>query len=181
MKKNIHFCSFVVATYALMLKLQIQLATEVWHPVPRMVTFQGTSRCRAMPLYFWWQQPGTMDKRRDGSKAMWEVKGWHFTVKGVREISKTKQNLDRASSTSNSVRQLWWKATVRAGATVVFSFQEKYEVQILDNYNNSTTPIAGQCAAVYKQHIPLVNACKALVSGRRMILFSLPLFLIRMG
>ncbi len=36
----------------------------------------------------------------------------------------------------------------------------KYEVQILDSYNNETY-YNGQAASIYKQHIPLVNACKA--------------------
>jgi hypothetical protein len=35
----------------------------------------------------------------------------------------------------------------------------KYEIQVLDNYNNPTY-VNGQAGAVYKQHIPLVNACR---------------------
>jgi hypothetical protein len=35
----------------------------------------------------------------------------------------------------------------------------KYEVQVLDSYEN-TTYFDGQCGAVYKQHPPLVNACR---------------------
>lgn len=34
-----------------------------------------------------------------------------------------------------------------------------YEVQVLDSYNN-TTYFDGQCGAIYKQHPPLVNACR---------------------
>ncbi|MGQ9575988.1 MAG: 3-keto-disaccharide hydrolase [Thermoguttaceae bacterium] len=34
-----------------------------------------------------------------------------------------------------------------------------YEVQILDSYNNKTY-FDGQCAAIYKQYPPLVNACR---------------------
>ncbi len=34
-----------------------------------------------------------------------------------------------------------------------------YEVQILDSYHN-TTYYDGQCGAIYKQHPPLVNACR---------------------
>ena len=39
-------------------------------------------------------------------------------------------------------------------------FQEKYEVQILDSYQNRTYS-NGQATAIYKQHIPLVNATTA--------------------
>lgn len=38
-------------------------------------------------------------------------------------------------------------------------FMGRYEVQILDSYNNKTY-YDGQCAAIYKQYPPLVNACR---------------------
>lgn len=38
--------------------------------------------------------------------------------------------------------------------------QKRYEVQVLDNYNNRTYR-NGQAGSLYKQHAPLVNACKA--------------------
>jgi hypothetical protein len=36
---------------------------------------------------------------------------------------------------------------------------DRYEIQVLDSYDN-TTYFDGQCAAVYKQWPPLVNACR---------------------
>ena len=38
-------------------------------------------------------------------------------------------------------------------------FNDKYEVQILDSYDNETY-YDGQCASIYKQRAPLVNACR---------------------
>ncbi len=38
-------------------------------------------------------------------------------------------------------------------------FHEAYEIQVLDNYKHQSN-IMGQCASVYKQHAPLVNACR---------------------
>ncbi|HMP32572.1 MAG TPA: DUF1080 domain-containing protein, partial [Saprospiraceae bacterium] len=38
--------------------------------------------------------------------------------------------------------------------------QDKYEVQVLDSYDNVTYS-NGQASSIYKQSIPLVNACKA--------------------
>lgn len=35
----------------------------------------------------------------------------------------------------------------------------RYEVQVLDSFDSATYP-DGQCGAIYKQHIPLVNACR---------------------
>ena len=37
--------------------------------------------------------------------------------------------------------------------------QSRYELQVLDNYNNRTYS-NGQAGSIYKQAIPLVNACK---------------------
>lgn len=39
-------------------------------------------------------------------------------------------------------------------------FHEAYEIQILNSYRNTSNPM-GQAAAVYKQHPPMVNACRA--------------------
>ena len=35
----------------------------------------------------------------------------------------------------------------------------RYEVQVLDSYKSETYP-DGQCGAIYKQYVPLVNACR---------------------
>ncbi|MEW6305366.1 MAG: DUF1080 domain-containing protein [Verrucomicrobiota bacterium] len=45
------------------------------------------------------------------------------------------------------------------GNSGVFFADGKYEVQVLDSYNNKTY-FHGQAAGVYKQHAPLVNACR---------------------
>ena len=37
--------------------------------------------------------------------------------------------------------------------------QNRYEVQVLDSYNNKTY-FHGQAGSIYKQHAPLVNACR---------------------
>lgn len=37
--------------------------------------------------------------------------------------------------------------------------QERYELQVLDSYDNRTYR-NGQAGSIYKQHAPLVNACK---------------------
>jgi len=37
--------------------------------------------------------------------------------------------------------------------------QGRYELQVLDSFKNETYP-DGQCGAVYKQHVPLVNVCR---------------------
>ena len=46
----------------------------------------------------------------------------------------------------------------RRGNSGVF-LMGRYEIQVLDSYDNKTYP-NGQAGAVYKQYIPLVNCCK---------------------
>lgn len=54
--------------------------------------------------------------------------------------------------------------------------QERYEVQVLDNYNNRTYS-NGQAGAIYKQQIPLVNACRPPGEWQRYdIIFNAPRF-----
>ena len=56
-------------------------------------------------------------------------------------------------------------AQVRPEATAEYFLHQQdpaddgYEMQVLDNYNNKTY-VNGQAASIYKQYIPLVNACK---------------------
>jgi hypothetical protein len=51
-----------------------------------------------------------------------------------------------------------------------------YEVQILDSFNN-TTYFDGQCASIYKQYPPLVNACRGPGEWQSYdIIFSAPEF-----
>jgi hypothetical protein len=45
------------------------------------------------------------------------------------------------------------------GNSGVLFMDGRYEVQVLDSYNNETYA-DGQCGAVYGQHPPLVNACR---------------------
>ncbi len=41
---------------------------------------------------------------------------------------------------------------------IIISLQRHYELQVLDNYNNITYS-NGQTISIYKQSIPLANAC----------------------
>ncbi len=53
----------------------------------------------------------------------------------------------------------------------------KYEIQVLDSYNNLTYP-NGQAGSIYKQHIPLVNASRAPGEWQSYdIIFTAPVFI----
>ncbi|MEM8906685.1 MAG: DUF1080 domain-containing protein [Bacteroidota bacterium] len=133
--------------------------TEVWEPEPRVVSpGMGTAPPSDALVLF----DGTSLKNwvsNDGAPAAWEVKDGAMTVvKGAGDIQ-TRRHF------GDIQLHLEWRtpAVVESegqgrGNSGVF-FQSRYEVQVLDNYQNRTYS-NGQAASIYKQHIPLVNACR---------------------
>ena len=53
--------------------------------------------------------------------------------------------------------QLEWCLPKPGNSGIIF--QARYEVQVLNSYQNKTYP-DGQAGSIYKQHIPLVNAMR---------------------
>jgi Domain of Unknown Function (DUF1080) len=151
------------ALYAFGINAQITdpVATEVWHPVPKIVT---TSQLNNLPsdaiVLFDGNNLEQWMSDKDGGKAMWDVKDGIMTVKAGTGDIKTKEKFGSCQL------HIEFRTPAKVdgngqgrGNSGVF-FQERYEVQVLDNYQNPTYS-NGQCASVYKQSIPLVNACKA--------------------
>jgi hypothetical protein len=137
--------------------------TEVWSPVPKMVSFQNTP-ADAIILF----NGGNLDQWitvKDKSAAKWTVKDNIFTVKKGTGSIETKQSF------SNYQLHIEWLIP----ANITGSGQARgnsglflastgigdggYELQVLDSYNNSTYS-NGQAGSIYKQAIPLVNASK---------------------
>lgn len=150
--------------------------TEVWGSVPPVVSTQkGKAPSDAIVLF----DGDDLDQFEalKGGVALWTVSGDVFTVApGTGDIV-TKQEF------CDVQLHLEWRAPAPIGDMIgqqrnnsgVF-FQQKYEVQILDNYHNPTYP-NGQAASVYKQTIPLANA--ALPPGEWQtydIIFTAPKF-----
>ena len=134
-------------------------ATEVWEPVPRVVTpgvgsaapsdaivlFNGTNLSE-------WQ--GT-----DGTPPKWKV------ADGAATVVKDAGGIRTKRAFGDSQLHIEWRTPAKVegdgqnrGNSGVF-LQERYEVQVLDSYNNRTYS-NGQAGSVYKQHIPLVNASR---------------------
>ena len=159
MKKIFTFAALVVAS-GVNAQITDPVATEVWHPVPRVVTYQGASTVPSDAIVlFGGNNLEQWVSDKDGSKAMWEVKDGIFTVKAGTGDIKTKQKFGSCQLHLEFRTPAVVEGTGQGRGNSGVFFQEKYEVQILDNYNNVTYS-NGQCASVYKQHIPLVNACK---------------------
>lgn len=176
MKKIFTFAALVVAS-GVNAQITDPIATEVWHPVPRVVTYQGASTVPSDAIVlFGGNNLEQWVSDKDGSKAMWEVKDGIFTVKAGTGDIKTKQKFGSCQLHLEFRTPAVVEGTGQGRGNSGVFFQEKYEVQILDNYNNVTYS-NGQCASVYKQHIPLVNACKGPGEWQSYdIIFTAPVF-----
>jgi len=137
--------------------LELSEKTEVWKPVPKVVTATaGKAPSDAIILF----EKDNLDNWQTltGDDALWTVNGDVFTVKSGTGDIKTKQEF------CDVQLHLEWKVPhpeenmqgQQRNNSGVF-LQQRYEVQILDSYQNKTYA-NGQAASIYKQSIPLVNA-----------------------
>jgi hypothetical protein len=135
-------------------------ATEVWHPEARVVT---PAEDNAPPsdaiVLFDGKNLEEWSSMENNAAAEWKVADDCMTV------VKEKGNIKTKRKFGDIQLHIEWRtpAVVKGegqgrGNSGIF-FQEKYEVQVLDNYENKTYS-NGQAASIYKQSMPLVNACK---------------------
>lgn len=134
--------------------------TEVWEPAPPVV--EPADRFLAPPddaiVLFDGSDLGEWSSM-DGSDAGWELSGGAMTVvRGTGDI-RTRRSF------GDLQLYLEWRAPAEIvgegqgrGNSGVF-LQNRYEVQVLDNWNNPTY-VNGMAGSVYKQHIPLANPAK---------------------
>lgn len=137
-------------------------STEIWEPQPRVITAgekPGDAPSDAIILF----DGKNLDSwtAADGSAAKWTVKDGVVTVLPKGGDIKTKKQF------GDLQLHIEWRtpaevnpsATGQGRGNSGIFLQERYEVQVLDNYNNKTYA-NGQASSIYKQHIPLVNACR---------------------
>lgn len=131
-------------------------STEVWEPEPRIVT-AGVVPSDAIVLF-----NGTnlneWEQVRDASACKWKLENGLMTVvpstgniRTKRKFGDVQLHIEWRSPSESADR----KGQGRGNSGVFF--QERYEVQILNSYNNRTYS-NGQAASIYKQASPLVNA-----------------------
>jgi hypothetical protein len=121
--------------------------TPVDAPLDAIILFDGTDLGRE-----WTSQ--------DGGKPQWIVEDGAVTVKRGTGVIKTKRVFEdfQLHIEWRSPSEVVGESQGRGNSGVFL--QERYEVQVLDNYNNRTYR-NGQAGSLYKQYAPLVNACKA--------------------
>jgi hypothetical protein len=143
-------------------------ATEVWSPVPRVVT-PGKTFADAPSdaiVLFDGKNLDQWESANDTTKAA----GWKV-AEGIITVDKTKGNIQTKQRFMDYQLHLEYRipenitgSDQARGNSGVFLASTGpgdagYEMQVLDNYNNKTY-VNGQAASIYKQYPPLVNACK---------------------
>jgi hypothetical protein len=136
-------------------------ATQVWEPVPRVVQAGAISAppSDAIVLFDGSNLDEWISSNDSKSAAPWLIAKNMMTVKEGSGGIKTKKKFGDIQLHLEFRTPAVVKGDGQDRGNSGLFFQERYEVQILDNYDNPTYS-NGQCGAVYKQHIPLVNACK---------------------
>src|SRR5690606_2788151 len=137
--------------------------TEVWEPVPPVVSpgnalnppddavilFDGKDMSA-------WDIP---------SNTQWNVEDGVVTIAPSRERQEKPVWIFSKASFGDIQLHVEWRSPEkvegegqRRGNSGIF-LPGKYEIQVLDSYRNHTY-VNGQCASIYKQTPPLVNACR---------------------
>jgi hypothetical protein len=142
--------------------------TEVWEPVPKVVTPGKTfsdAPSDAIILFDGKNLDQWRSVRDTTAAAGWSV------ADGIITVSKTSGNIE----TKQSFMDYQLHIEYRIPSNITGSDQARgnsgvflastgpgdngYELQVLDSYNNLTY-VNGQAGSIYKQSIPLVNACR---------------------
>ena len=141
--------------------------TEVWSPVPRVVT---PGRTDAQPpsdaiVLFDGRNLEQWVSVNDHGPARWAV------ADGILTVNKPAGNIETKRSFTNYQLHLEWRipegitgsGQARGNSGVFLASTGNgdagYEIQVLDSYDNKTY-VNGQAAAIYKQYAPLVNAMR---------------------
>jgi Domain of Unknown Function (DUF1080) len=135
--------------------------TEVWEPQPKIVTPAADNAAAPSDAMVLFDGKSFVEwENLKGKGAEWALKEGAMTVVGGKGNIKTKKTF------GDCQLHVEWRSPVEPdslkgqmkGNSGIF-FQQRYEIQVLNNYQNKTYA-NGQATSVYKQHIPLANACR---------------------
>jgi hypothetical protein len=141
--------------------------TEVWEPVPKVVTPGGTDSAPPSDaiVLFDGKNLDQWVTVKDKSPAGWTV------ANGILTVDKPTGNIETKRSFKNYQLHIEWRIPEGVtgegqgrGNSGVFLASTGpgdagYEIQIMDSYQNKTY-VNGQASSIYKQGIPLANAAR---------------------
>ncbi len=135
--------------------------TELWEPVPKLVTPGTTNSSAPSDAIVLFDGTGVKEwDKKDGG-----APGWKIDDEGALTVVKGSGDIATKKKFNNFQLHIEWRspaliagASQTRGNSGIF-LMGSYELQVLDSYNNPTY-VNGQAGSIYKQQIPLVNACK---------------------
>jgi hypothetical protein len=161
MKKVAILISLVfISYYSFSQKLDSASLTEVWHPVPKVVSPGKTSMdAPSDAIVLFDGKDFSKWLSNNGDEVKWKLENNTMTaVPGTTDI-KTKQGF------GDCQLHIEWRTPAEVkgngqgrGNSGVY-LMSRYELQVLDSYKNLTYS-NGQAGSIYKQYMPMVNACR---------------------
>lgn len=152
--KHVYLLACLIA-FNVILHAQIKdpKATEVWEPEPSVVDpgngMKAPSDAIPLPISAW--------THKDGSDVKWQNEN------GVMTVARGSGPIFTKEKFADCQLHIEWRAPTvikgegqGRGNSGIF-LQNKYEIQVLDSYENRTYS-NGQAGSIYKQAMPLVNA-----------------------
>ena len=138
--------------------------TEVWEPVPKIVTPGATNSAPPSDaiVLFDGKNLDEWVTNKDKSPAKWDV------ADGIMTVAKSQGNIETKRSFRDYQLHIEWRipenitgsGQARGNSGVFLAStgagDAGYELQVLDSYNNKTY-VNGQAGSIYKQGAPLVN------------------------
>ncbi len=160
---GITICMFISATQA----QAKHEDTEFYTPVPKVVTPKKANLAKppadAIVLFNGKDLNEWVSTNDTTKPALWEVSGGIMTVDKAAGNIQTKQKFQdyQLHLEFRIPKNITGEGQLRGNSGLFLASigngDAGYELQILDNYNNSTY-VNGQAGSIYKQFIPLVNA-----------------------
>ena len=169
--------SFLVTSSLISQEITDPKLTEVWEPEPKIISVGTTnSEAPSDAIILFDGSNGDQWSHEDKSEIKWRIADNVLTIEPGTGAIQTKESFGDCqlhiewSSPSEPNRKGQDK-----GNSGIF-FQNKYEIQILNSYENRTYS-NGQAGAIYKQSPPLVNAMRAPTEWNTYdIIFHAPVF-----
>ena len=171
MKKILFILSFIsIVSFSIAQKMSAAdsaAKTEVYSPVPKIIT-PGTNNSApsdAIILFDGKNLDEWVLTNNPSQTATWKLADGMMTVnKAVGNIQTKRSFIDYQLHLEYRIPEnITGEGQLRGNSGLFLAStgagDAGYELQILDNYNNKTY-VNGQVGSVYKQFIPLVNACR---------------------
>jgi hypothetical protein len=139
--------------------------TEVWSPVPKVVTPGATAVAPPSDaiVLFDGKNLDQWVSAQDKSPAKWDV------ANGIVTVNKPSGDIETKRSFGSYQLHIEWRIPSdiagegqdrgNSGVYLAITPAGGYELQVVDSYNNKTY-VNGQAGSVYKQYPPLVNAAR---------------------